>query len=139
MPQSARINPAARLCGWKTQMYLQMPRAITLRNWARAKTMVCRLIGSVPMSRAGLGLKSGDERSRRASCRSLPYALKAADAETLKGLRSSCSRTRREKQFLVCNCDVAQLSSALDLSVANYSTHAAIGVWYMPRQCFCHR
>jgi hypothetical protein len=67
--------------------------------------MVCRLIGSLPMSRAGLGLKSVDERSRRASCRSLPYALKAADAETLKGLRSSCSRSRREKQFLVCNCD----------------------------------
>ena len=25
------------------------------------------------------------------------------------------------------------------LSVANYYNHAAIGVWYKPRQCFCHR
>jgi hypothetical protein len=64
--------------------------------------MVCRLIGSVPMSRAGFGAQvSGREESSRV----LPYALKAADAETLKGLRSSCSRTRREQQFLVCNCD----------------------------------
>ena len=26
-----------------------------------------------------------------------------------------------------------------NLSVANYQNHAAIGVWYKPRQCFCHR
>ena len=27
----------------------------------------------------------------------------------------------------------------LRVSVANYQNHAAIGVWYKPRQCFCHR
>ena len=36
-------------------------------------------------------------------------------------------------------CSFEMTGGSLRLSVANYYNHAAIGVWYKPRQCFCHR
>ena len=81
-----RIKRAARRSGWKPKTSSRTRLGTTRSRWVPLLVMDYQPVLSPPAKPAGWEYKRRDKQSRRARClMSVPYALKALDAETIGG------------------------------------------------------